>query len=229
MARETAKTSSSSKAALAVYEQYRGGKHTVVSVGTAATALPATNLSNRKGAVIQNLHASNVLYIGSSIPEVLGGTLTSDYWRKVQTIDGDYKVVKWTASSGGTNEYYATNPAGGDPGLTEPLTVYGVLADGGAETLLTNGSVASLADHAWDWGDGDSLGFSTVYFADATGDPDTEAWFVLIGYTWHPDSSSSYGHRLGPYDAIAINLDGSCRIFGEASGSSTNVSVWEYR
>ena len=74
---------------------------------------------------------------------------------------------KWTASGSGTNEYYLEAAAGGDPSLTrEPDQAF---MDG---VFLTIGTVGSLADHEWDWGDNDSLGFSTVYVRDESGDPD---------------------------------------------------------
>lgn len=235
MARTGAGTKGSSQAVEAILEQYRGGVHTYVSdLGTAAKALPTTNLSGRKGIIIQNLHATQHLYLGTCIPDILTGALTHSSWWDIQAMDGTKKTLKWTASGSGTNEYYATNIAGGDPGLTEPLVVYGQLSDAapGSETLLTNGTVGSLADHAWDWGNNDTLGFNTVYFADATGDPDTETWFCLQSYTWIP-TTSVFGHKLigssTVDNAIAINMDGSVRVFGCGSGASTTVSIWEYR
>jgi len=235
MARTGAGTKGSSKAVEAILEQYRGGKHTYVSdLGTTAKALPTTNLSGRKGIIIQNLHATQHVYLGTCIPDILTGQLTHPIWWDIQTMDGTRKVLKWTASGSGTNEYYATTIGGGDPGLTEPLVIYGQLSDAspGSETLLTNGTLGSLNDHEWDWGDNDSLGFSTVYFADATGDPDTESWFCLQSYTWIP-TTSVYGFKLigsSTVDtAIVINMDGSVRIFGCGSGSNTTVSIWEYR
>ena len=150
-------------------------------------------------------------------------------------MDGTKKTLKWTASTGGgTNEYYATNPAGGDPGLTEPLVVYGQLSDAapGSETLLTNATAGSLSDHEWDWGNDDGLAFNTVYFADATGDPDTESWFCLQSYTWIP-TTSVYGYKLigssTTDNAVVFNYDGSVRLFGCGSASSTTVSITEVR
>lgn len=39
--------------------------------------------------------------------------------------------------------------------------------------LLTEGTLGSLNEHEWAWGDQNSLGYNTVYFRDASGDPDT--------------------------------------------------------
>lgn len=76
-------------------------------------------------------------------------------------------AYKWTASGDGTNEYYLELAAGGDPGFdAQPdfITLNGV--------KMTEGTAGALADHQWDYGDNDALGYSTVYWADASGDPD---------------------------------------------------------
>lgn len=81
---------------------------------------------------------------------------------------------KWTASGSGTNEYYCELTAGGDPSIDEPDNLH---MDG---VLLTAGTVGSLADHEWVYGDNDSLGYDTVYVADASGDPDTTEAVILL-------------------------------------------------
>lgn len=73
---------------------------------------------------------------------------------------------KWTASGSGTNEYYLEASGGGDPGLSE---VKLLVLD---EVWLNKDTLGSLADHTWNWGDNDTLGYSTVYIRDDTGDPD---------------------------------------------------------
>jgi len=87
------------------------------------------------------------------------------------TFLGSYDLTtatyKWTASGSGTNEYYCEAAAGGDPGLVEGDCVW-------MDTVrLTEGTLGSLADHEWAWGDNDSLGYSTFYIRDNSGDPDT--------------------------------------------------------
>ena len=80
----------------------------------------------------------------------------------------DSSSGKWLKSSSGTNEYYYVTLAGGNPFLvTEPdyITMDGV--------VLTSGTVGSLSDHEWDYGNNDALGFNTVYVRDETGDPDS--------------------------------------------------------
>jgi hypothetical protein len=75
----------------------------------------------------------------------------------------------WVLSAQGTNEYYLQY-GGGQPDISEPTSVLfnGVAATPGSVTLLTAGQ--------WDWGNADSLGYTTVYvrLADNT-DPDTKA------------------------------------------------------
>ena len=99
----------------------------------------------------------------------------SDYANNVNYLGGTYK---FTGSGGGTNEYYCELLAGGDPSLTDPFYVY---LDGSA---ATEGTVGSLADHRWGWGDGDTLGYNTLYFRDDTGDPDVSE-ITLTGDTGH--------------------------------------------
>ena len=79
--------------------------------------------------------------------------------------DGSYQ---WIASGGGTNEWRLASLGGGNPGIAEPDHCF---LNG---SRINEGSApGSLADHEWVWGDGDSLGYSTLYFRDDTGDPDT--------------------------------------------------------
>ncbi len=75
-------------------------------------------------------------------------------------------LYKWTLSGSGTNEYYLELAAGGDPSVLEPdfLTV--------ANTKWTAGTVGSLSDHTWGYGNNDGLGFNTVYLRDESGNPD---------------------------------------------------------
>ena len=92
----------------------------------------------------------------------------------------DTGSLQWTVSASGTNEYYLTD-GGGDPGYTEVIRLF--LSTDKSE--LTNGTVGSLADHAWDWGDNDTLGYSTVYFRDDSGDPDVTGVAVYVPQRQH--------------------------------------------
>lgn len=78
-----------------------------------------------------------------------------------------------------TTTYYLEAAAGGDPSLVEPT---GTVSDdlysedivAGTVTKIAEGTtIAALTDHQWKWGDADALGYSTVYFRDDSGDPDT--------------------------------------------------------
>jgi len=211
-----------------VYEELKGCVHTTVSVGTTAVQVPTTNLSYRKEITIQNIHASNIVYVGSSIPDII----TSNDFTHVRKAGYDHmgasiKELKWNLSAGGTTEYYATTTAGGDPGLTEPLRMYGITASGGAEAILTNGTVASLNNLEWDWGDGDTLGYNTIYLRHNSGNPSSLGYIVLLSYTKMPDSSSTYGVKLGPNDSYSGTYGATARLFAIASGASTNVVVLE--
>lgn len=95
---------------------------------------------------------------------------TKDNWVPSSLRQSDYQ---WTASAGGTNEYYLEASGGGDPGVAEPGSVYENNA------AMTAGTAGSLAAGEWDWGNNDSLGFNTVYVRLSDGaDPDSKA----VGY-----------------------------------------------
>lgn len=86
---------------------------------------------------------------------------------RIDIVDG--AVYKWTASGSGTNEYYLEALAGGPPpNIHEPWELG---EDVSAVVFWKKGTVGSLADHKFGWGDNDSLGFDTIYIADATYPP----------------------------------------------------------
>ena len=225
----TIRAITSAREASPVYEELRGALHSVVSVGTTAVALPDTNLSHRKEVVIQNIHASNTLYIGSSLPEVI--TYNDFKQIKMAGYDGmgnTFYKLKWEPSAAGTNEWYAVDSSTlGDPSMTEPLRIYGTTASGGAEAALTNGTVSSLNNLEWDWGDGDTLGYDTVYVRHNSGNPATLQYLTLVSYTKLPDTSTNYGIKLGPNDSFHSTCGGSCRLFGIGSGAGTTTVVLE--
>lgn len=91
-------------------------------------------------------------------------------------VGDDYK---WSASGSGTNEYYCELTAGGNPNLTSPSEVR---IDGSA---ATEGTAGSLNAGEWDWGDNDSLGYSTVYVRlTGGGDPDSESDGAVTAMWW---------------------------------------------
>lgn len=112
-------------------------------------------------------------------------------------LDGGLDVTsasyKWTASGSGTNEYYLEDSGGGDPGIVEPRVV---MID--ALNLRLAGTLGSLVDHKWAWGDNDALGYSTLYVRDDTGDPDVSGVTIIA-------SQGSQGFALSSDDYITID------------------------
>jgi len=78
-------------------------------------------------------------------------------------------AYKWTESPATAGEYYCELAAGGDPSLADPNQLF---MD---DVRLEKGTIGALADHEWEYGNNDTLGYNTVYIADASGDPDTTA------------------------------------------------------
>lgn len=94
-------------------------------------------------------------------------------------------TYKWTASG---DEYYLELTGGGDPSISEPP--YLLLN----ESILTEGTLGSLTDHQWAYGDNDTLGYSTVYIRDDTGDPDTTG--VQIRTVLEPTAFANYSSEF---------------------------------
>ena len=114
----------------------------------------------------------------------------------------DGLTFKWNVSSSGTNEFYATAFAGGDPSIIS--TPDFVLIDG---SVLDKGSVlGSLKDHEYQYGDNDGLSFSTVYVRDDSGNPDVTG--VDIRTLMVPTSFASFGgdFYLGGSDGLVYKL-----------------------
>ena len=114
----------------------------------------------------------------------------------------DTDTYKWTKSASGTNEYYVTLAAGTDPGFdAQPdfITLEGV--------LITEGTAGSLDDHYWDYKDNDTLGYSTVYFRDDTGDPDTSGVDIRTILLPTCLSNVSGTFYLGASDGYVYKID----------------------
>ena len=230
MARKGARTDR--KIALSTYEQFLGIKHSCTVVGAAVAAIPGTNLSYRKGLIVQNKHASNVLYLGGGIPYFIMGEHGATY----SDNENDKRGLSWFKSGTG-NEWYLAMVAKGDPSLTQVRYLYYALktSQEGDETLATAGTVGTLAaEHKWGWGDGDTLGFNTLYIRTNGATPANSPiyryktmhayYFVLTA----DDTAATGGYELGPRDAVNLPLDGSVRLFGIASAATTAVSTLEY-
>tara|TARA_S200002703_G_scaffold1263_1_gene2213 strand:+ start:13501 stop:14790 length:1290 start_codon:yes stop_codon:yes gene_type:complete len=81
--------------------------------------------------------------------------------------------AQWVASSGGTNEYYFTI-SGGNPTLVEAKcgTVNNYYRGSSAEAARERQTPGSITtNHAWGWGDNDTLGYSTIYIRVDSGTP----------------------------------------------------------
>jgi hypothetical protein len=96
-----------------------------------------------------------------------GAWTTATLWEPILLSTPDYS---WTISGSGTTEYYLRTAANGNPGfVAQPDNLY---ING---SNATEGTVGSLTAGQWDYGDNDTLGYSTVYvrLSDGT-DPDTK-------------------------------------------------------
>ena len=80
----------------------------------------------------------------------------------------------WFPSSSGTNEYYLATSGGADPSITNVRSATvdnNYLTESADDTTHTFGVMGSLNDLQVDYGDNDSLGFSTLYLRDDAGFP----------------------------------------------------------
>lgn len=120
----------------------------------------------------------------------------------------------WIASGSGTNEYYLQRKDGAPWDLTEePKQLF---LDG---QRMQWGTAGSLADHEWDFGDNDSLNYTTVYVRDNSGDPDTSGVTLEGGQR---DHAMLITKSYIDVDGIVFR-DGelySCRVDGVGSGPS---------
>lgn len=133
-------------------------------------------------------------------------------------------TYKWTVSASGTNEYYVELAAGGDPSLTEAKSVF---LDGN-HNLAANGTVGSLAVSEWDWGDNDTLGYSTIYVRLADGvDPDNKPDdFVGFGGGGGQDYSQQGAAQLALTDLATSGIG--VKTVTSATGGFTALMVDNY-
>ena len=103
-------------------------------------------------------------------------TMPTAYLALIEALSVVNAAYKWTLSASGTTEYYLDLIGGGDPSIAQPVSLR---MDG---TTRTEATMGSLAAGEWDYGDNDTLGFSTVYVRlDDGADPDSKADdFVMI-------------------------------------------------
>jgi hypothetical protein len=126
------------------------------------TQLSAANGVDTRYVGVYNEHASSSVYIGFDTAAGL-----EDSTDISETATGN--PYDWTDSGTTAGEYYvAIVTTLADPSLASPDIVE---VDGVA---LTKGTLASLSNNEWDYGDQDTLGFNTVYIKLAAGAPTTE-------------------------------------------------------
>ena len=94
---------------------------------------------------------------------------------KTTTVALSGPTYQWTESVAVSGEYHLELSGGGDPGITEPSSV------SDSSGALAVGTVGTLTNGEWDWGDNDTLGYSTVYVKIAAGDPDDEGYAGITG------------------------------------------------
>ena len=99
----------------------------------------------------------------------------------------------FTASGGGTNEYYRAIACG------EPVQV---LYNGAVASV---GTVGSLSDHEWDFADNDTIGDTRIYVRDDSGDPDGLDYAL-----WEMDF---WGVALTPVTFGGLLEQGACIAF----------------
>ena len=128
----------------------------------------------------------------------------------------------WTLSGSGTGEYYLRTSAGADPGIAAPRTV---IING---TPRVEGTVGSLAANEWDYGNNDSLGYSTIYVRiTGDGDPDAQA----IGYVKYcdyvtPITAAGYFYSPAANKAAAKIIKAEHR-YGGGSPSTITAGITE--
>lgn len=105
-------------------------------------------------------------------------------------------VYKWTQSPAKAEEFYLELVGGGDPGISAPGAVYINSAS------ATEGTVGALTAGQWDYGDNDTLGYSTVYVR-ITGDGDPDA--QVIGYVQMYQIPVATDHVRIPAGSGAMN------------------------
>jgi len=95
-----------------------------------------------------------------------------------QALDIVSEYLKWTLSAVGTSVYYCDILAGGNPNILEPARVLENFEE------MTKETATSLNAGQWDYGDYDTLGFSTVYvrLSDSIDPDNKDAGYLRADY-----------------------------------------------
>jgi len=175
-----------------IRQVYGGGViQNSTAIAAAITAIGATNVRNLWFAPIEWTLQQSHTFSSNMFLHIPPGC----------SFDTDMSIRSasyiWTKSGSGTNEYYLQAVGGGDPGINEP---WGIAEN---DSLLTAGTVGSLAASEWAWDDNDTLGYDTVYVRLSDGaDPDSKAAsYVEACYSL----TISGGVIAGPYQWITGN------------------------
>jgi len=98
-------------------------------------------------------------------------TITQSGGTDIEITDISDGGFVWAESSSGTNEWYLIRSDADEPTDGVPVT------EGGAifldDVRMVSGTIGSLDDHEWAYGDNDTLGYDTTYIRDDSGDPNS--------------------------------------------------------
>ncbi len=154
-----------------------------------------------------------LIYLTSGVPQKIIGTSSADLGQDLLTKPTTTIVTtrtdligrevasirnstyKWTLSGSGTNEYYCTLASGEDPDFLSTVSEIGGVQLN--DEIISTGTLGSLNEDEWAYGDNDALGFSTIYIRlSSGGDPDSEDedYIELLGkpsYTWSKSASGT--------------------------------------
>ena len=106
----------------------------------------------------------------------------------IRYIPGE-ELFEWYPSQNGYNEWYLQSYGGGNPNLNE-VFMFAMGASG--NTMPEGVSPGFLCDGEWSFGNNDSLGYSTLYLRNDSGDPSENPLNAEGTYTVFP--SFSYFH-----------------------------------
>jgi hypothetical protein len=142
----------------------------------------------------------------------------------------------WVDSTGAANEWYlaSRDPEGGSSYEQVPLRQPSFIDENGVTLIYSSGNVGSLTAGQWDWGDNDTLGFSTVYVrlsddADPNGKADG---YLRIGYVDEIGISPPEQNVSASGTSTGGGLTGTyryrCTYFNSLTGVRSNPSVrWD--
>lgn len=114
----------------------------------------------------------------------------------------DTDTYKWTESAE-AGVYYVELKAGGDPSFDAQPDA--ITMDG--QRISNQETFANIEDHEWYYGDEDTLGYNTVYFKDATGDPDSSG--IVLKTILIPTALGTWNSKIyiGASDGYVYHLD----------------------